>query len=104
MRGQAGQGKRITAVQGVRIAVRNGKELSTSTSARKEVLGIRREVLGQARVAKACAYHLNRSTRVSKTRKSKITTNSSNSTTPLHVPIFSPSPEYYNIPQTSSAA
>ena len=33
-------------------------------------------------------------TGVSKTRKSKITTNSSNSTTPLHVPIFSPSPEY----------
>ena len=34
---------------------------------RKEVLGIRRgEVLGQAGVAKACTYHLNRSIKDSK--------------------------------------
>ena len=33
-------------------------------------------------------------TGVSKNQKSKITTNSSNSTIPLCVPIFSPSPEY----------
>ena len=51
----------------------------------------RGEVLGQAGVEEASAYTLEG---VSKNQKSKITTNSSNSTTPLLVPIFSPSPEY----------
>ena len=48
-------------------------------------------------MAKASAYHLNRSIKESKST-SKITTNSSNSTTPLRVLIFSPSPEYYDVP------
>ena len=47
----------------------------------------RGEVLGQAGAAKACAYHLNRSVKVS---KSKITTNSSNSTTPCMSQYFPP--------------
>jgi len=51
----------------------------------------RGEVLGQAGAAEACAYTLEG---VSKNQKSKITTNSSNSTTALLVPIFPPSPKY----------
>ena len=47
--------------------------------------------MGQAGVAETWANALEG---VSKNQKSKITTNSSNSTTALLVPIFSPSPEY----------
>jgi len=50
----------------------------------------RGEVLGQAGAAEAYAYTLEG---VSKNQKSKITSNSSNSTTALPVPIFPPSPE-----------